>query len=481
MGKIGAADEYEAYIYDSKNYVKLTALPWSLMRWQRTRNKISAGSCFIAEDDGGIECCGAIGGLRTWSMMLVIERDGTIEWDGPIIGWGRPSITAPDSPRGVEIRALDRFCLTQHRLVGANRVMPSSFGNSIYIANLQQIMLDANLDNPTYDPWAFHVPRYNSGFDDDFIVDVGLAGDQWNFQNQAQAYDMRRELFVDRLDTVYTVVQEIVDTGGLYYCQVGATLHMNEMIVRAWLDDIDPSPDATATTNYDLARVHRPRLDDSTTIDIMGIDVDGNSQATDYFVATAGQGENGFPQIGSANIYGTQFIDGALDLAFNNAQAYTEDPLLSVAENLTKATHTLSVQAQYEAVQAAAPRFTIEQTRLGPEFGSAAMGDDLLNLVPGVLIDIDTESTCAFDVPMVVLDYWYREFTGSSHNGAGYFLTPLAADAVRVAKLEQLDVTVSMTEDGIVEEILASLTPFADWNGELPAGWLEPAYFALGY
>lgn len=480
MGQLGQAWEYEAWLYDSKSFEPLTELPWSQLKWQRARNRITLGSAFVAEDDGGIECCGAIGGLRWWEQMLVIFRNGTDIWDGPVLGWSRPSLTQPNAPRGVTILAQDRMVLTMHRLVGANRTMPSSFGNSIYTANLQQVMLDAGIGDPNLDPYEFIVPRYNSGFDDDFIVDVGLSGDQDFFQNQAQAYDMRRELKVDRLETVFSVIDEIVTTGGLYYSMIGPTLHMNEMIVRAWLDDQVLPGDATATTNYEEMARSRPRLDDASTYDVVGVQVDANSVATDFFVATAGQGENGFPQVGSAAIYGGIFLTSTLDLAVVNSSAYTEDPGLSVAENLAKATHVLSVQAQYAAVEAATAAVTLEQTRLGPGFGCEAMKDDLSNLIPGVLIDIDIESTCAFNVPITRLDYWYREFTGPLHDGAGYFLTPLAADAVRAAKLEQLDVTVTMTDNGLDEEVLASLTPWADWNGDLPDGWLEPSYFTLG-
>lgn len=481
MAQIGEPDEYIAWVKDSKTQEPLIALPWASINWQRCRNRVSVGSVTIAEADGGIECCREIGGLATWSQMLAIERDGTTVWDGPIQGWNRSPITAPNSPRGVTVKAKDRFGLTQHRLCGADRKMPTyGTNNIIYTANMQQLLDDAGIGNPTFDPYPFFLPRFPTGL---IGIDTGYNVPNQPQQAEINVTDVWREVFADRLERVFDVIDDLATHGGMYYCMVADRLHMNEMLVRAWLDDARPPPFSGPdfVQNYDSIANDRPVLNDLSTIGIPGVDVDGMRQATDYYVVTAGQGENGFPEIGTANVFGHTYVRGRLEIALGNDRATTQRDELTEEQQLAAVEFALAVVAQYGSVEAATPQLTIEQVRLSPTFGSEAMLADLSNLLPGALFDIDFDSTCAFDVPMSIMDYWFRPINTDNLDGPdGYWMTPLLADSVRSAKLEQIDVKVSNT-NGLEEEILVSLTPWADWNGHLPADWLEPSYFHLGY
>ena len=134
------------------------------------------------------------------------------------------------------------------------------------------------------------------------------------------------------------------------------------------------------------------------------------------------------------------------------------------------------------AAENATPNFTIEQVQVSCDFGCPALEEDLSNLIPGALIDIDFDDTCAFDVPYIgVIDeyrFWYSYVVpvAITVNVYSYMPTVVSSSTVHVAMLEKVDVEVSATDDGIEEKFMLSLTPTAEWD-EMSVGgsWDDPS------
>lgn len=122
MARLGIPEEYEAWVVDSATQASLVMLPFKSLKWQRCRNRISEGEVTISADDGGLECCGNFGGLRDWSHMVQIQRDGAIVADGPVVG--RRRLKNGD----VVVRFQDRFAITAKRIVAVTRVGLQSAG-----------------------------------------------------------------------------------------------------------------------------------------------------------------------------------------------------------------------------------------------------------------------------------------------------------------------------------------------------------------
>ncbi len=91
MATLAHPEEYEAIIVNSRTQLSMLHLPWSSITWQRVKNEVSVGQVTVAQANGGIECCGVIGGLFPWVQTLRIERNGEAVWDGPITGWSTQS------------------------------------------------------------------------------------------------------------------------------------------------------------------------------------------------------------------------------------------------------------------------------------------------------------------------------------------------------------------------------------------------------
>lgn len=424
---IGKPEEYVARIVDSATQEHLVDLPWSQIKWQRVESDSSEGSVFIAEDDGGIECCGEIGGLMPWSQMLQIERDGRSVWDGPILGWGRPGITQPDSPRGVTIRARDRFWLSVKRNVGFN-ITGTQTPAYVFFHLLNGAGFGGGLD-----PFPFAVPAATA-----FL---------------ATSDKVDREYKVDRLERVYDCVKELVEKGQIFFTMVNNTLYVNEPAVRGLLGGAGV----------------RPKLSDETVVGIPGIDVDGSNQITTAYGGASSEGKNGFPVVSTQTPFAGVYQNSLLEGSINVDRSQVANPLILGSE-----TSSLDIDTAVFAARNASPAFTMEQLRLSP-----ALEVDIMDLLPGVVFDIDFESTCAFNVPFMGVEpiyrYWYTQPVGPGQffDVYAWMATPVYSDTVAMARLSQLDVTVTKSSSGWEEEILASLGPTAEFT-YLPAGWIDP-------
>ena len=180
------------------------------------------------------------------------------------------------------------------------------------------------------------------------------------------------------------------------------------------------------------------------------------------YVATASQGKAGFPVIGTASTLLSGLVPGLLDKAFN-------------AERDTY--YDLTQFAQYASWESSTPAVTIEQVEITEAFGGEEFDPNLRNLLPGTMIDFDFQDTCAFDTPVSIIDWEYRVPVTNQVEPppAGYWRTPLFSDSLKCGQLGQMDVTVTREDGGgMTEKILLSMTAWADWDGTIPVGWVEP-------
>lgn len=384
MAKLGCADEYEAVIVDSFTQVPMKYLPWGSIRWQRRRNEISQASVDVPCGSGGIECCREIGGLEGWDQMLRIERNGEMVWDGPVTGW------RTDPQGNLTIRAQDRFCFTYKRLVGAYRFLENRTPPAI----IAQLLDDSDMANPNTTPYAW-----------DYVL--GSPGTE----------RATREYLVERMERVYDCINEIIgSTTTGFYTTLLETTYLSEADIRYSLGD----PLANAA----------PILSERTTIGRPAVDVDALNQATYTYVGVAGQGTNGFPIIVSNAVFFGRFLGSLLERGSAETRAVTQADATLIAAR--------------DAARYAGPDLNLEQIVLSPDFGSPTMAADLSNLLPGVVMSLRYDETCAFNVPIAT----YSESGGIS--------TYNIEDAVEYVRLDLLDVSVSKAEEGIQETVSAS-------------------------
>lgn len=356
MASLSCPSEYEAVIVDSLTQLPLAYLPWASIKWDRRRNQISLATVVVAGVSGGIECCSFEEGLRGWSQMLRIERNGGVVWDGPIVGW---SVSSGDGT--LTIRAQDRFVLTQKRLVGVYRFLNAQTPNAI----IQRLVSDAAIGNPTYDPYTLTV--VSAGAEDERLT---------------------REYRVERVERVFDCIDEI--------CQNSTTGYFSTLAGSTYVYE----PTARVACGNVLAGGCL-RLSEETTVGKPGVDVDCLGQITRFYAAASGQGVSGYPQIVVNNDFSGVYLSSLLEKGS--------------AESRVGATADLTLLAARGAAENATPATTLERIRVNENFGSPMMLANLANLIPGAQVRIDFDGTCAFNVPFVE----YSEAAGvSSHRSA---------------------------------------------------------------
>lgn len=447
MATLGVAEEYEAFIVQGLTGQILKALPWSTIRWSRVRNEIAQASVSIAPEEGGIECCAPAWPLRPWEWMIRVERNGGIVFDGPITGWSRPS-AAQGGNGAFTIRAHDRMAITLKRLIASSYTTTALLDPGPEI--VWGVMLDAGIGDLAGSPYVFNLPWHTEFMD-------------------RQASKVSAAISVERLERVYDVISSLVQQGVFAYTQVTDTFYAHDGVVRELLG----------------GRGVRPVLNEATVLTIPGVETDALEISTVAYGGSLGTGKSGYPVISTfPNLYG-QYMSSTLEIGRQLDRAtevvkYKKTGFGDTREYTTQ----LDVATQVLAVETATPDVTIEQVSLAPDFGSPLLSADLSNLVPGAYIDIDFQDTCAFDVPFIGVSdeyrYWYtKSFPLLPGNPQvpqyTWMPTPVQSDAIAVGRLERLDVTVGFTEDeGVSEEVLASLVPTAEWDGTIPDWWRDP-------
>lgn len=420
MAKLGVPSEYEAFIVQSRTQSTLVRLPFSTLKWQRARNRIAEHEVTIAADDGGLECCGTFGGLRAWSQMIQIERDGAIVADGPIVGFARDPKTGD-----VTIRARDRSALMMKRIVAITRVGLQSAGAHFY-----QLLADAQIGNLAFDPYPLNVPAavpFLTKFD--------------------------REYRAERLERVSDCVDELVRNTNAFFTCVGDTLYADELDMRHILG----IPLLYDALGHVVKSRGRPQLNERTTIDVPRVEYDGLDMVSTAYVGGSNEGQSGAPIVGQSDYWSGRFVTGLLESGSMSTKA--------------KSQSDVNAEALIRATEQATGALTIEDVVLSPEFGSEAMNADLSNFLPGAWLDTGYQDTCTFMVPFTEVRYEYRNLTVAGQPVAGSALTPIVADAVRMVRIEQIDG--ELNDEG-VESVRVAVMPTAEWDGTLPTGWRDP-------
>lgn len=405
MASLGTG-EYEVGVVFSANPTKAIAyLPWSSIKWQRTHNESSAAEFTIPGLDGGIECCGQFGGLRCWDHMLVVERNGYRVWDGPIIGWNR------GDNGDVVVRAVDRSIFMKKTLAGT---MYAAVGTLTMQAAITAILGTADLDQS---PWSLGI---DASFETNFTTPL------------APELDLRAE----RLDTLATAFDTLAQSTPLYWSCRGDLLQMCEYKLRGGLTL--PAVSGTHRLGYDNNWLV---LNEATVMDIPSVNVDGTDMATDPRVGGATEGSNGHAFVSVVDLRSVAWY-----IANGPPPPYITSVLQRGVSNLSQADEaSIEAAAEKLAVEVSTPNTTIEQVALSPEFGGQALLSSLDNLMPGARLRLDFIETCAFSVP-VSRSVWVNDDVLA---WSGF---------VEHVRLDQLDVDVQATDDGIKEDVKASLS-----------------------
>lgn len=392
MGSIGYPDEYEAWVIAHDivaGDLVYANLPWSTISWQRTRNTTSVASVTVPGADGGIDCCAPFGGLMPWIHMLAIFRNGAKVWDGPITSWSR----SKDS-RSVTIGAHDRSIILSRRCIAAD----ADYVDAELLDVLGGIIDDVFLDTTV--PYTYDMrPSVLGG-----VYPSGIL--------------ISRSYRVAPLQKRAAAIAEIMDAYELSWTQLLDTIHFDPKAF--W---------SKGTTAY-----VDPVLNESTIVGDLPVDVDAIDLSTVVFMGGTGQGVTGFANIITAT---------------NNT--YLSFPLHEViTDSAADANAPSAISAEARAALNAAPKVTIEQVQLSPNFGSPTFPNDLSMLVPGAQYRLDFPETCALNTPIISIDY------------LDYEIDPVfSTSATEKVRLDQLDVTVTRTSEGLDETVLAGLSAIA--------------------
>lgn len=479
MGVLGKADEYNVVIVDSASQEPLAHLPWSKIEWQRARNKVTRASAFIATEDLGVYQNGRalVSSLRTWNQMMRIERNGHTVWDGPITGWGRAAVRTRhgDAKFGISITAWDRWVISMKAIIGGDFASDSAVGAYWPLPPLPLpiptmigggtaipwalIYASGLYDTPSTVPWPITLPAredFSSGFGR-----LRTTGVNQTFHISTPLERVYRTARLERLDSA---LDELCGFGYLSYAQVVDKLWVNDLTMRTVLGG---SGD-------------RPTLSENTCLNTDGIQVDGFDQATVVYFGGQSTGKAGFANVTAGTPLPYTFVSGTLE-AGTPIQAATERGESTVPTGA-------EIQARAALVRKGAPAVTIEQLVLAPTFGSPSMRDDLSNLVPGVVVDVNFPETSGLDIPFVDVILQDRQWGYSTVLSGfidGVLLTPVYETSITKVRLEQFDVTVDAVDGPMAETFAASTVPYADWDGHQPwASWLEPefdGYQAVSY
>lgn len=258
----------------------------------------------------------------------------------------------------------------------------------------------------------------------DASVDVEGAGDTpWGFSyspmSATSGLTLTRSFRVARLESLDRVLADLTEQAGLSWSQRNGSFFLDPRVF--WSDG-----DAT---------YRDPLLTPRSVVDgQLNVNVDAAQLATGVYVGSEGEGIVGFPNV-----------------ITNTNTTYSSYSLLAAITAPRVAADTVGgfvTAAQMAAARLAAPTVTLEQIRLSPAFGSPTFPSDLSTLMPGVVCPVDFPDQCGLDIPIITVDPFDYEVIASS-------------SSVRHARLDQLDVRASLSDDGLDESVLGSFTAVA--------------------
>lgn len=409
MASLGQGDYTASIVFSSSPTTTIAVMPFSEIKWQRVNNKTSSASLVVPGADGGIECCGVFGGLRPWDHMLVVERNGYVVWDGPIIGWTR------DPSGDLTIRALDRSSLFSKTLVGKTQLFPAGSALETILRGL-----------------------FTNGFVGPTPFSLTIDYDWGTYFTPAPPGEV--DLHVERLDYLESVLSQLAQSTDLYWTCRSDLVQFCEYKLRSGL------------TAEGLTGVHLPGFDnrwpalsESVVTELPTVAVDGTNLATVVYLGGASSGANGHAVVDIVDLRSAiWYVDNG------DPPPYILSSLQDGQGNLTQSdTTSVTTAAEQRAVAVSTPNLTVEQIHLAPNFGGQTLLPSLDNLMPGCRFLLDFQETCAFNVPTSKRVYTYDTVSGQ------YDFTLAWAGDTRHVRLDQLDVTV----DDNGEEVVASFTP----------------------
>lgn len=338
--------------------------------------------------------------LKGWDYVMGVYRNGEVQWSGPITGW-----TVSKSGQ-LEIAASDIFAWAKKRFV----YQDTDLSDVDLWAYLTELFSDLQASHSEYAPWAYLNPG-NVHPGSTFGLDVSVA---------LKASELRR---------VYDVMNDFVEAYGLFFTALPAS---------AWYDDAALEL-AVPLSDHDIYG------DPSITVDCEGT-------ARTLYLASDQAGSHGYQ------------TTEAVFLSPSVVPPYTEFVQETVSEQPPQASDTSSsFELKAAKLRALAdvlyPKVAIEKVTLAPSFGGGVSGFNGMNtLIPGLTVrwsvaDLD------LDIPSAVV-------RASNRNNRTDILTDpteyLTIGTSQIVRLTEVDVSVSLAEDGMTEDVTVQFVPWAE-------------------
>lgn len=342
MAAIGTPSEYVALLKDGSQTLEPTQapvvfdVPWESLAWGRRESDVSAASVVFHAD------CLTLPALHGWDQELLIFRDGTPVWWGPVTGW---SISTDGR---VEIAARDIFAWTKKRLLA------SAF------------------DETDVDVWAFITSRL------DELAFFDAVFQPWARMDPTILHDgvafgkvITKAYRVNELKTMYELLRELVADFGLFFTAHG---------INITYDD----------TQFDL----RVPLSLQHLAEAATLTVDASNTAEVLYIAKDSSGAYGYADVDN---YGPLGILDPYATLLQQA-VYQEPPTSGQVHINQRDGRSLTQLARHYA-----PTVDLEEVVLAPTFGGGTANFDGINdLCPGLTINWMVEEL-PLNIPTVVV------------------------------------------------------------------------------
>ena len=436
MGSIGQLEEYIVRIEDSATALSvrpafsagdafaLHEVPWASVRWTRVLNDISTASVTVPNDIWGRTLCPYP--LHGWDQTLAVYRNGMLVWRGPIVGW------RVDDDGRVEISALDVLALTKKWFIYIDHTFEE--------VDLWTVLSTLFTDQQTYADWFY-------------LVDPAVS-----HPGELGGWAITREYRAAQMHSLYQAMRDLATEAGMFFSAGPDKVHY------------DPN-------EYDFGSA-APVLHDGSVFNRPKVTVDCTEVGTRVWAVGDDAGVGGFQTILDVSLTTTLGVEPYSEVFV--LQALSEpDPRLQGAG--------LAQAATPYAVEALAPKVTIEAMQLSPSFGGLPSGDnvegsfsDINDLRPGLLVKWGFDANCMSAIPINTLVDPVAAYPPSTYGDVVLrrydvwpppgFLPPdppevasvvLSSERIEWAALVQLSVSVSSTDDGVSESISASFIPKA--------------------
>lgn len=278
LPRLDFSGEYEAFVVSNRTGYTYR-LPWTSISWQRRRNDISEASVTTAPIDGppSQAATEVLRAIEPWGTELRIERNASLIWSGPIVGFSREQHSVAN-PGSVTVKARDRAAVLKRRIVAVDRTFASTGIGSM----LSTLIADA----------------------------FAVAGSGWTFTTQVGGW--------------------VTSGGSVYKAAQGQNLwdaiaELSERgITWTMLPEVMWGPQAWLQTQSDAIGL----FTDAAFVGLPSVEVDGLEMANQYLVGVGPPDDAGFTVIGDYSLVDSavgllQTFEGRDDLTdINDADTY---------------------------------------------------------------------------------------------------------------------------------------------------------------